>query len=219
MKNNFKNLTIVSNPLVEHNLTIIRDKNTNSVSFRNAISILSTSLSLEATKNLPLKEVKTATPICETKTKIIDSSYNIFVVPILRAGLGIAEHLYNLLPFSIIQHLGMYRDEKTKQPVWYYNKTPKKIKNPNKTLVYLCDPMLATGGSITEAIKLYLEKGVLEENITLLNIICAPEGIQKVNNQYKKVKIYTNAVDEKLNENKFIVPGLGDAGDRIFNTI
>ena len=220
MIKNFKNVELVKNPLVEHNLSIIRNKNTDNTLFRNSIKNLSIILGIESTKNLPLKDVEIETPIQKTTVKIIDrENTNIFIVPILRAGLGISEHLYKILPFSTIQHLGMYRDEKTLQPVWYYNKLPNDFKNAENTFVYICDPMLATGGSITEAIKLYIQRGIPEQNITILNIISAPEGIEKVINSFPKVKIYTTNIDEKLNEKGYIVPGLGDAGDRIFNTI
>lgn len=220
MIKNFKNVELVNSPLVEHNLSIIRNKNTDSVLFRSSIKNLSIILCIEATKNLPLKDVEIETPIQKTTVKIIDKeNTNIFIVPILRAGLGIAEHMYEILPFSTIQHLGMYRNEKTLQPVWYYNKLPNSFKNTENTFVYICDPMLATGGSIIEAIKLYIQKGIPEQNITVLNIISSSEGIKKVINNFPQIKIYTTSIDEKLNENGYIIPGLGDAGDRIFNTI
>lgn len=220
MINTFSNVELVNNPLVEHNLSVIRNKDTDSVLFRNSIKNLSIILSIEATRNLPLKSIEIETPVQSTTVKIIDKdSVNIFVVPILRAGLGIAEHVYNMLPFSTIQHLGMYRDEQTLQPVWYYNKLPEKFNNTINTFVYICDPMLATGGSICEAVKLYIQKGIPEQNITILTIISSPEGIRKITETFSKLKIYTTSIDEKLNEKGYIVPGLGDAGDRLFNTI
>ena len=217
----YKNVTVVTNPLIEHNLTILRDKNTDSVRFRQAISLLSTLLSFEATKNLPLKEIEIETPICKTKSKIVDDSYEVIISPILRSGIGISDYLQNILPFGSVIHLGMARNETTFEPIWYYNKLNKfTFKNLDKTLVYLCDPMLATGGTIVEAIKLYVDTiHISQKNIVFLNIISAPEGIKKVNNLYPDIQIYTTAIDEKLNEKKYIVPGLGDAGDRIFNTL
>ena len=152
-------------------------------------------------------------------SKVIDDNNEIYVVPILRAGLAISNNVCNFLPFFKVQHLGMYRNEKTLEPVWYYNKLPETFKKPKNTYVYICDPMLATGGSIIEAIKLYISKGVPESNITLLNIISAPEGINKVKNLYANINMYTTAIDEKLNDIGYIVPGLGDAGDRFFNTL
>lgn len=219
MANNFENVCLIDNPLVQHNLSIIRNKNTDSVSFRNSIKILSTILSIEAISNLPLKKDNVDTPIEKTEVQVIDNSANVFVVPILRAGLGIAQHLYDLLPFSTIQHLGMYRNEETLEPVWYYNKLPTTFKNVDNTYVYLCDPMLATGGSIAEAVKLYISKCVSQKNIRILSIISAPEGLIKVNKMFPEVKIYTTCIDKGLNEKGYIVPGLGDAGDRIFGTI
>lgn len=211
-------VNLIKNPLVEHNLSIIRNKNTNSKDFREAMSKLADILAINATQNLPLKEIETETPIIKTTTKVIDDNNEIYIVPILRAGLAISNNVCNFLPFCKVQHLGMYRNEKTLEPVWYYNKLPETFKKPKNTYVYICDPMLATGGSIMEAIKLYINKGVSENNITLLNIISAPEGINKVKNSYPNINMYTTAIDEKLNDNGYIVPGLGDAGDRFFNT-
>ncbi|MDD2840765.1 MAG: uracil phosphoribosyltransferase [Rickettsiales bacterium] len=212
-------LNIVKHPLISHHLSIIRDKKTNSEQFRNSVKKLSNILSVEATKNLLLEEINIFTPICETKVEQIKNDVDVFVVPILRAGLGISETLYDLLPFARVQHLGMYRNEKTLEPVWYYNKLPQNFKNTSNTFVYICDPMLATGGSAYEAIKLYVDRKVPEKNITFLNLISAPEGVEKIQNAFPNINIFTCSLDEKLNEKGYIVPGLGDAGDRIFNTI
>lgn len=211
-------INLIKGPLVEHNLSIIRNKNTNSKDFREAMSKLADILAINATQNLPLKEIETETPIIKTTTKVIDDNNEIYIVPILRAGLAISNNVCNFLPFCKVQHLGMYRNEKTLEPVWYYNKLPETFKKSKNTYVYICDPMLATGGSIIEAIKLYISKGVPESNITLLNIISAPEGINKIKDLYPNINMYTTAIDEKLNDNGYIVPGLGDAGDRFFNT-
>lgn len=212
-------LNIVNHSLVSHNLSIIRNKDTNCENFRNSVKKLSNILGVEATKNLPIEEIETYTPICKTKVKQIKHSIDVFIVPILRAGLGISETLSDLLPFAKVQHLGMYRDEKTLEPVWYYNKLPKNFRNPDNTFVYICDPMLATGGSAYEAIKLYVDKKVPQKNITFLNLISAPEGVEKLKKAFPKINIFTCSLDERLNEKGYIVPGLGDAGDRIFNTI
>lgn len=216
---NSKNIIELNNPLIHHYLSIIRNKNTDSFNFRHAIGIIGNLLSFTAIENLPLKNVQIETPVATANCKTIDTNIDIFIVPILRAGLGIANSLFDILPFAKMQHLGMYRNEKTLEPVWYYNKLPKTFKNPKNTFVYICDPMLATGGSITEAIKLYIEKGVPQENITTLNLICAPEGLNKISNKFPNIRIITACIDEKLNEKGYIVPGLGDAGDRIFNTL
>ena len=215
----FKNINEVNNPLISHYLSVIRNKNTDNVNFRRAINIIADILAIEAVKNLPLKSVDIQTPVALAKCEEIDDDIDVFVVPILRAGLGISDNLFNILPFAKMQHLGMYRNEKTLEPVWYYNKLPQNFKNPQKTFVYICDPMLATGGSIIEAIKLYIEKGVPQENITTLNVICAPEGLAKLMDSFPKVNVVAASIDESLNEKGYIVPGLGDAGDRIFNTL
>ncbi|MBR2141109.1 MAG: uracil phosphoribosyltransferase [Rickettsiales bacterium] len=212
-----RNTIILNEPIVAHHLSIIRDKNTDMVNC--SVKVLSDALSLRAMDNLPLMDVEIETPVAKTKAKRINSNIDIFIVPILRAGLGIAEHLFRIIPSAKVQHLGMYRDEKTLKPVWYYNKLPKTFRRPDNTIVYICDPMLATGGSIIEAIKLYTERGVPQKNITLINLICSQQGIDKVYSLFPDVRIVTCAVDEKLNEKGYIVPGLGDAGDRIFNTI
>ncbi len=213
------NIKVLENPIADHYLSIIRCKNTDSTSFRGAIKILSNIVAINALGNLPTAELEMETPVCKTKCMAIDKNSEIFIVPILRAGLGISDSLLDLIPFAKIQHLGMCRNEKTLEPIWYYNKLPKEFKNAKNTFIYICDPMLATGGSIIEAIKLYIEKGIPEKNITTINIISAPEGLKKTIELFPNINIYTAAIDEKLNEKGYIVPGLGDAGDRIFNTI
>lgn len=212
-------LSILKHPLVLSHLSIIRNKDTNSEQFRNSVKKLSNILSIEATRNLPLEEVEVSTPICKAKVKQIKQDIDIFIVPILRAGLGISETLYDLLPFAKVQHLGMYRNEKTLEPVWYYNKLPQNFRNPNNSFVYICDPMLATGGSAYEAIKLYIDRKIPQKNITFLNLISAPEGVEKLKKAFPEINIFTCSLDERLNDKGYIVPGLGDAGDRIFNSI
>lgn len=214
-----QNVTVINNPLTQHYLSTIRSKNSSILEFKTAIEILGNILAINSTQNLPLEEIETETPIITTKTKIIDSKIDIFIAPILRAGLGISQSLVNILPFAKVQHLGMYRNEKTLEPVWYYNKLPQNFKNPQNSFVYIYDPMLATGGSAIEVIKLYIEKNIPQENITFINLICAPEGLNKITTLFPKIKVFTCSIDEKLNKKGYIVPGLGDAGDRIFNTI
>lgn len=212
------NLIVCEYPLVEHNLSIIRNKETNSEMFRNAVKRLAYLLMYNAYSNLPMKEVEINTPICKTKTKQIDSDADIVIAPILRAGLAFADVAAEILPEATIRHIGMYRDEKTLQPVWYYNKTPVELENPENTFVYVLDPMLATGNSSVETINLFLKKGMKEENLTFVNLIASPQGIKKIRDRFSKIRIVTSHIDEGLNDKGYIVPGLGDAGDRLFNT-
>ena len=169
---------------------------------------------------MPLTTFEIETPNCKTTVEKIDEKKEIFVVPILRSGLLMTNCFEDIVPNIRVQHIGMYRNEETLQPVWYYNKLPKNFKNPNNCLVYICDPMLATGGSGYEVVKLYVdEKKIPQENITFINIICCPVGVKKILTAFPNIKIITSAVDETLNDKGYIVPGLGDAGDRNFNTI
>ena len=143
---------------------------------------------------------------------------NLIISPILRAGLIFTDEAIDILPQACIRHIGMYRDEKTLKPVWYYNKVPMEAPNPEKFYIYITDPMLATGNSLIEAIKLYADKGIPIKNIKVICIIAAPEGIENIQKHYPDIEIITAAVDERLNDKGYIVPGMGDAGDRIFNT-
>ena len=165
-----------------------------------------------------MKTIETQTPICTTKTQIIDPKADIIIAPILRAGLAFADVAAEILPEATIRHMGMYRNEETLKPVWYYNKTPQELKNPQNTYVYVLDPMLATGNSSIETINLFLEKGMREENLTFVNLIASPQGINNIRSRFKKIRIVTAHIDEGLNEKGYIIPGLGDAGDRLFNT-
>lgn len=203
---------ILNNSLIEHKLSIIRDKNTGTKEFREIISEIATFLCYEAMKDAVLEEVEIETPICKTKAKILRENKYAFV-PILRAGTGMLEGLLNVIPNAKIGHIGLYRNEETLEPVLYYYKMPKDISNRE---VIILDPMLATGGSASDTIKMLKKDGV--KNIKFLCIISAPEGIKRLEKEYPDVQIYTAAVDEKLNEKGYIVPGLGDAGDRIFGT-
>lgn len=214
---NFKNVFVPQHILVSHNLALMRDKNSSRETFLNAFKNLSTVLVQEGLSFLPKKEVEIETPLSKMKTKVIDSSYSYIIMPILRAGLALTETMVDFLPQAHVMHIGMYRNEETHQPIWYYDKTPEQFSKNTK--VFLLDPMLATGGSALACLDLLVKKQVLIENIVFVSVISAPEGINKVHQKYPDLKIITGAIDEKLNENAYIVPGLGDAGDRYFNSV
>ncbi len=213
-----KNLKIISNPIVNQSLCAMRNKNTNTEGVRLAARKLTRILLYEATKNLPQSEVEIETPVAKCKTSTINNDITIIISPILRAGLIFTDEAVDILPQATIRHIGMYRDEKTLKPVWYYNKVPMPIHDPEKYYVYITDPMLATGNSLKEAIRLYVEKGIPEVNICCICMISAPQGIDAVFSEFPDVKLIVAAVDSHLNERGYIVPGMGDAGDRIFNT-
>ena len=201
----------LKHPLIEHKLTNLRNKNTDTKLFRESLNEIAGLMVYEATKLLPLKEIETETPIKKTRTKVLDEP--ITLVPILRAGLGMIDGILQLLPNAKVGHLGVYRNEETLEPVYYYAKMPA---NVAESQVFVVDPMLATGGSMIYTLNYLKERGV--KNITMLCIIGAPEGIEKVLDKHPDVDLYISAIDEGLNENAYIYPGLGDAGDRIFGT-
>ena len=203
---------VLDNPLIQHKLAIIRDKRTGTKEFREIIGELATFLCYEAMADAKLEEVEIETPICKTKAKKLNENKYAFV-PILRAGTGMLDGLLKAIPNAKIGHIGLYRNEETHNPVRYYYKMPKDIASREAIVL---DPMLATGGSACDTITMLKEDGV--KNIKFLCIIAAPEGIKKLEELHPDVKVYTTAIDEKLNENAYIVPGLGDAGDRIFGT-
>ncbi len=207
-----KNVFELNHPLIEHKLAILRDKNTGTKEFSELISEISMILCYEAMKDIDLEECIIETPIEKMKTHKLNED-NYAFIPILRAGLGMLDGIKNIVPNAKIGHIGMYRDEETFKPVNYFFKVPKNIENKE---IFLLDPMLATGGSAIDAIDLLKEKGV--KKIKFLCIISVPEGIKEVTKKHPDVKIYTAHIDDRLNENKYIVPGLGDAGDRIFGT-
>ena len=214
-----KNLKIISNPIVNQSLCTMRDKNTDTQGVRLAARKITRILLYEATKNLPQKEVEITTPITTFQTQTINPDITIIISPILRAGLIFTDEAVDILPQATIRHIGMYRDEKTLKPVWYYNKVPMPVDAPEKYYVYITDPMLATGNSLLEAIQLYVDKGIPESNICCVCMISAPMGIENIFNKFPNVTIIVAAVDSHLNEKGYIVPGMGDAGDRIFNTL
>ena len=202
----------LNHPLVSHKLTILRSKETGTKEFREIIGELSMMLCYEAMKDAELESKEIETPICSMTGKKLNED-NYAFIPILRAGTGMLDGLIKVMPNAKIGHIGMYRDEETLKPVKYYYKTPKDL---SKREVIVLDPMLATGGSGSDAITMLKEDGATK--IKFLCIIAAPEGIKKIQEVHPDVEIYCAAIDEKLNENGYIVPGLGDAGDRIFGT-
>ncbi|MCI5802005.1 MAG: uracil phosphoribosyltransferase [Oscillospiraceae bacterium] len=203
---------IMDHPLIQHKLTIMRDKNTGTKEFRELVGEIGMLMCYEATRDLPLKEVEIETPVAVARTKVI-SGRKLAFVPILRAGLGMVEGVMEMVPAAKIGHIGLYRDPETHQPVEYYCKLPSDIEERD---VIVLDPMLATGGSAIDAISMIRRHGA--KSIRFMCIIAAPEGLAALQEAHPDVQIYCGAVDEKLNEHKYIVPGLGDAGDRIFGT-
>lgn len=201
----------LKHPLVSHHLASLRDVQTSCADFRRHVSALATMLVAEATRTLPLESLNVTTPLETTAAQRLKG--RIAAVPILRAGLGMVDPLIELIPDAEIWHLGLYRDEETARPVRYYDKLP--LDNPTNT-AFVIDPMLATGGSAAMAIETLKNWGV--PTVVMLSIIAAPEGIERLSDSFPEVSIYTCAIDRELNDQKFILPGLGDAGDRIFNT-
>ena len=202
----------MDHPLLQHKLSILRDENTGVKDFREVVSEIATLMCYEATRDLPLEEVEIKTPITTAKFKTI-AGKKLAIVPVLRAGLGMVDGIRTLIPSAKVGHIGLYRDPDTLEPVEYYCKMPNDIAERE---VIILDPMLATGGSASAAIQFI--KNYEVKNIKLMNIIAAPEGIQRVHHDHPDVDIYCAALDEKLNDHGYIVPGLGDAGDRIFGT-
>ena len=216
---NMEKVRVINNPVVLLNLCTMRDKNTDSQGVRIATRKITRCLLYEAAKNLPLVVKDVTTPLTTFQAKTIDPDIHLIISPILRAGLIFTDEAIDILPQATIRHLGMYRDEKTLKPIWYYNKVPMEVQNPKDYYVYITDPMLATGNSLLAAIELYINKGIPVKNIKCICIISAPEGIVNIQNHYPEIEIITAAIDEKLNDKGYIVPGMGDAGDRIFNTV
>ena len=203
---------VIDHPMVQHKLTIMRDKETGPKDFRQLLNEISLLMGYEITREIPLEEIEIETPIRKTTAKRV-SGRKMAIIPILRAGLGMVEGLLNLVPVAKVGHIGLYRNEKTHEPVVYYCKLPEDIDN---RFVIVTDPMLATGGSSCDALQMLKDRGCT--NIKLMCLVAAPEGIKKVQETHPDVDIYVAAIDERLNENAYIVPGLGDAGDRIFGT-
>ena len=206
------NVHVLDHPLIQHKLAILRDKNTGTKEFRALISEIAGLMCYEATRNLPTVEVDVETPVATAKCRVL-AGKKLAIVPVLRAGLGMVDSMVDLIPSAKIGHIGLYRDPETHKPVEYYCKLPDDIGNRQ---VYVVDPMLATGGSAVAAIDFLKEHGC--KNIIMMNVIGCPEGIKAVQEAHPDVELYLAAVDEKLNDHAYIVPGLGDAGDRIFGT-
>ena len=205
-------LHVIDHPMIQHKLTIMRDKETGSKDFRQLLEEISLLMGYEVTRDIPLEDVEIETPICKMTAKKV-SGRKLAIVPILRAGMGMVEGLHTLVPVAKVGHIGLYRNEKTHEPVVYYCKLPEDIQN---RLVIVTDPMLATGGSASDAVQMLKDRGCT--NIRLMCLVAAPEGIAKVQKEHPDVDIYVAAVDDHLNADAYIVPGLGDAGDRIFGT-
>jgi len=205
-------LHIVDHPLIQHKLTIMRNKKTGSKDFRTLLNEISMLMGFEITRDLPLEDCVVETPICKAVGKRL-AGKKLAIVPILRAGLGMVDGLLSLVPSARVGHIGLYRDPETHEPVEYYCKMPPDI---DRRPVIIVDPMLATGGSAADAITMVKAKGA--KNIMLMCLVAAPEGVERVQNAHPDVDIYIAALDEKLNDHAYIVPGLGDAGDRIFGT-
>ena len=203
---------IVEHPLIQHKISLMRDRRTGTKEFRDLVSEVATLLCYEATRDLPLEEVEVETPIALARTKVL-AGRKLALVPILRAGLGMVDGMLNLIPAAKVGHIGLYRNEETPQPVEYYCKLPNDIAERE---VIVLDPMLATGGSAADAISLIKQRGA--RHIKFIGLIAAPEGLKALHAAHPDVDIYVGALDEKLNDQGYIVPGLGDAGDRIFGT-
>ena len=198
--------------MIQHKLTIMRDKRTGSKDFRELLKEISLLMGYEVTRDIPLEDVEIETPLCKMMAKEV-SGRKLAIVPILRAGMGMVEGLQTLVPVAKVGHIGLYRNEETHNPVVYYCRLPEDIQD---RMVIVTDPMLATGGSACDAITMLKERGCT--NIRLMCLVAVPEGIKRVQEAHPDVDIYVAAVDDHLNENAYIVPGLGDAGDRIFGT-
>lgn len=212
MYNGIENITICDHPLIKHKLTMIRDKNTGTNEFRAIVEEISMLIGYEALRDLELEEIEIETPLEKAMCPVI-AGKKPAIVPILRAGLGMVGGLLRLMPAAKVGHIGMYRDEETFEPHEYFCKLPSPIEQRR---IYLVDPMLATGGSAVDAVKLIKERG--GKDISFLCVIAAPEGIERLHTAHPDVKIFVGSLDRELNEKAYICPGLGDAGDRIFGT-
>ncbi|MFD1422539.1 MULTISPECIES: uracil phosphoribosyltransferase [Laceyella] len=206
------NVYVFDHPLIQHKLTFIRDKHTGTKEFRELVDEVSALMAYEITRDMPLREVEVETPVAKAKCKVLEGK-KLGLVPILRAGLGMVDGILKLIPAAKVGHLGLYRDPETLEPVQYYSKMPSDI---GERELIVIDPMLATGGSASAGIRILKEMGA--KQIKLMCLIAAPEGVDRVQKDHPDVDIYVAAIDEKLDEKSYIIPGLGDAGDRLFGT-
>jgi uracil phosphoribosyltransferase len=209
---NMGNVYVFDHPLIQHKLTFIRDKHTGTKEFRELVDEVSALMAYEITRDMPLREVEVETPVAKAKCKVLEGK-KLGLVPILRAGLGMVDGILKLIPAAKVGHLGLYRDPETLEPVQYYSKMPSDI---GERELIVIDPMLATGGSASAGIRILKEMGA--KQIKLMCLIAAPEGVDRVQKDHPDVDIYVAAIDEKLDEKSYIIPGLGDAGDRLFGT-
>ena len=207
-----ENYTLIDHPLIQHKLSILRDKNTNTKEFRELVSEIAMLMGYEVTRDMPLKEIEIETPVGIAKTKVI-SGKKLAIVPILRAGLGMVDALLKLMPSAKVGHIGLYREPSTLNPVEYYCKLPFDVEERD---VVVLDPMLATGGSASAAIAYIKEKGA--KSVKLMCLLACEVGINRINTDHPDVPIFCSAIDGKLNDHGYIIPGLGDAGDRLFGT-
>ena len=205
------NLYILEHPLIQSKMSLLRDTSTGNKEFRELVKEIATLICYEATKNLPLKTIEVNTPLSKTKGSLI--STEIGLIPILRAGMGMVEGILSLIPNAKVGHIGLYRDPETLMPIEYYCKLPI---DADKMEIFILDPMLATGGTASAAIQFLKERGI--KNIKFICLLSAPEGIKKVQSDHPDIDIYTAALDDGINEHGYIIPGLGDAGDRLYGT-
>jgi len=212
-KHNFPMLHVLDHPLIQHKLSIMRDKTTSTTQFRQLLREIALLMGYELTRNLPMTTKEIETPITAMQAPTI-AGKKVAVVPILRAGLGMADGLLELIPAARMGHVGLYRDHETKRPVEYFVKLPE----PEGRIFILVDPMLATGYSAASAVDSLNKRGVADKNIRMMHLVAAPEGVKVLTERHPKIPIYVAALDSHLNENAYIVPGLGDAGDRLFGT-
>jgi uracil phosphoribosyltransferase len=203
----------IRHPIIKDCLTRLRDKRTGPVEFRQHLNRIAKLLTYEAVRDLPLKKIAIETPLKKTEGEVL-ADPQLVVVPVLRAGIGMMEAVFDLLPFAVVGIIGLYRDEETFAPHEYYHRLPQDL---SKKITIILDPMLATGGSLLASIKLVRERGAAD--IRAITLLAAPEGVKKIEDRYPEVRVYTAAIDERLNENAYIMPGLGDAGDRLLGTV
>lgn len=210
-----ENFQVIEHPLIEHKLTLLRNEKTGTKDFRQLVNEIARLLAYEVSRDLPLEDVEVKTPLTTAVEQQL-AGKKVVIVPILRAGLGMVDGILDLIPAARVGHVGMYRDEETMQPVEYFVKMPNNLEDRH---IYIVDPMLATGGSAIAGVDAVLKRGAKPENIKFICLVSAPEGVKAFNEAHPEIKVYTAALDEKLNDKAYILPGLGDAGDRLYGTL